>query len=86
MMLPEVIQQQVAELPPERQAQVLDFVLFLHTRPAASALPEFLASRRHRLAMALEKLHRLGTFADIGDPVSWQRDLRQDRPLPGREV
>ena len=34
---------------------------------------------------ALERLSRLGTFQDIKDPVAWQREIRKDRPLPGRE-
>ena len=39
------------------------------------------------LAMAaiLGKLAARGTFAAIQDPVKWQRELRQDRVLPGRE-
>ena len=34
---------------------------------------------------ALEKLAELGTFSEIEDPVAWQREIRKDRPLPGRE-
>ena len=34
---------------------------------------------------ALKQLRRLGTFQDISDPMAWQREQRQDRPLPGRE-
>lgn len=41
--------------------------------------------RRERLRAALEGLSASGAFADIADPVQWQRDQRQDRPLPGRE-
>ena len=26
-----------------------------------------------------------GAFADIEDPVAWQREQRKDRPLPGRD-
>jgi hypothetical protein len=39
------------------------------------------------LAMAalLEKLAARGTFSAISDPIQWQRELRQDRALPGRE-
>jgi len=33
----------------------------------------------------LEKIAANNVFADISDPVEWQRDLRQDRPLPGRD-
>jgi hypothetical protein len=34
---------------------------------------------------ALKELRKLGAFQDIADPVAWQREQRQDRPLPGRE-
>ncbi len=27
-----------------------------------------------------------GAFADIDDPVAWQREQRKDRPLPGRDL
>lgn len=27
-----------------------------------------------------------GAFADIEDPVAWQREQRKDRPLPGRDL
>ena len=32
-----------------------------------------------------EELVRLDPFRDIDDPVAWQREIRKDRPLPGRE-
>ena len=38
-----------------------------------------------RLAELFEKLAELGTFSDIEDPVAWQREIRKDRPLPGRD-
>ena len=34
---------------------------------------------------ALRELRKLNAFEAITDPVSWQRDQRQDRQLPGRE-
>jgi hypothetical protein len=34
---------------------------------------------------ALRSLARLGTFKEINDPSAWQREIRKDRPLPGRE-
>jgi hypothetical protein len=34
---------------------------------------------------ALRKLRELGTFKDLTDPVAWQRQIRQDRPLAGRD-
>lgn len=41
--------------------------------------------RRQRLRKALEELAALNPFRDIKDPVEWQREIRRDRPLPGRE-
>ena len=34
---------------------------------------------------ALRKLRELGTFKEITDPVAWQREVRKDRSLPGRD-
>ena len=42
--------------------------------------------RRDRLAAALEQAAILNPFAEIVDPVAWQRDQRHDRALPGREL
>jgi antitoxin component of MazEF toxin-antitoxin module len=33
---------------------------------------------------ALEKVKKLKPYRDIKDPVAWQREIRKDRPLPGR--
>ena len=41
-----------------------------------------------RWRLAVEALRRIAArdpFAGIGDPVEWQREIRTDRPLPGRE-
>lgn len=38
-----------------------------------------------RMAAALEKLAASAAVADIEDPVEWQREMRQDRALPGRD-
>jgi hypothetical protein len=42
-------------------------------------------ARGHAMAALLEKLAKRRTFSTIPDPVKWQRELRQDRVLPGRE-
>lgn len=45
-------------------------------------------ARRARRKAAVEALSRLaaaGGIASIPDPAAWQREIRQDRPLPGRE-
>jgi hypothetical protein len=41
--------------------------------------------RGHAMAALLEKLAERHTFASLQDPVQWQRDLRVERSLPGRE-
>ncbi len=33
---------------------------------------------------AIRSLQAIGAFHTIKDPVAWQRDIRKDRPLPGR--
>lgn len=40
--------------------------------------------RRQRVA-ALERIAARGGIKSIPDPVAWQREMREDRPLPGRE-
>jgi len=42
-------------------------------------------ARGPAMAALLEKLAERNTFSPITDPVRWQRELRQDRVLPGRD-
>jgi hypothetical protein len=42
-------------------------------------------TRGPAMAALLEKLAERNTFSPITDPVRWQRELRQDRVLPGRD-
>jgi hypothetical protein len=42
-------------------------------------------ARGRAMAALLEKLAARGTLSDLTDPVQWQRELRQERALPGRE-
>jgi hypothetical protein len=42
-------------------------------------------ARGPAMAALLEKLAERNTFSTITDPVRWQRELRQDRVLPGRD-
>ncbi len=34
---------------------------------------------------AMKELQALHPFREIEDPVAWQREIRRDRPLPGRD-
>jgi hypothetical protein len=42
-------------------------------------------ARGHAMAALLEKLAERRTFSAITDPVRWQRELREERGLPGRD-
>lgn len=83
MALIEQIERQLKILPPEKQNEVLDFILFLQQRsqPASTAAEE---ERGQRIKAAFHTLAALNAFADIADPAAWQREIRQDRQLPGR--
>lgn len=41
--------------------------------------------RGREMARALETLARTGGLPNISDAAAWQRDIRRDRSLPGRE-
>ncbi|MGY6278247.1 hypothetical protein [Methylomonas sp. MgM2] len=43
-------------------------------------------TQQQALKEALEAAVATNAFADIVDPAAWQRDIRQDRPLPGRDA
>ena len=47
--------------------------------------PDERAARQARIGQILKELVRLNPFRDIEDPVAWQREIRKDRPLPGRD-
>ncbi|MBL8206522.1 MAG: hypothetical protein JNM09_19970 [Blastocatellia bacterium] len=42
-------------------------------------------NHRQKIAQVLNRLAARNTLAEIDDPVAWQKDLREDRTLPGRD-
>ncbi len=54
-------------------------------RDSVTTLTVDVDERRRTIIGALERIAAGGTFAEIDDPVEWQREIRQDRPLPGRD-
>jgi hypothetical protein len=38
-----------------------------------------------KIRAILEEGSRLGIFSDIPNPAKWQKEMRQDRTLPGRD-
>jgi hypothetical protein len=53
----------------------------LPQRQKLTATPEMIARRE----AALEEIRRLNPYRDITDPVAWQREIREDSLLPGRD-
>jgi hypothetical protein len=47
--------------------------------------PAEASTRGPAMAAALQKIADAGGVPGIPDPVAWQREIRRDRPLPGRD-
>jgi hypothetical protein len=54
----------------------------LHEQPQSLSAEK---QAERRLA-ALKKLASINAFSTVADPEAWQRDIRADRKLPGREA
>jgi hypothetical protein len=56
-----------------------------------SPLPAWLKPGRAHVLMTVKsveekpKRQKLNPYRDITEPVAWQREMREDRPLPGRD-
>lgn len=50
-------------------------------RQKLTATPEMIARR----VTALERIRKLDPYRNITDPAEWQQEMREDRPLPGRD-
>ena len=76
----------VEQLPLQMQEQALDFVRFLKEKQGR---PDLTDPDREpngtKLARLMREAAKKNLFADIKDPAAWQREIRKDRPLPGRE-
>jgi len=78
----EQIQRYAAALPLSSQAELLNYAVYLEQK-ARQKMPIISnEARREALAEALAQAAALNPFADIADPVAWQREQRQDRALP----
>lgn len=80
------LQQHASALPPTLQAELLNYAIYLEQRAKGSGSPPISDSqRRQQLADALENAAALNPYRKIHDPVVWQREQREDHPLPGRD-
>ena len=57
---------------------------FAASLPESESKSESAPSRYGPAVAALERIARRGGIPSIPDPVAWQREIREDRPLPGR--
>ncbi len=74
-------------LPLNMQEEALDFVRFLKAKHSKveTATVKYAESNGLQAVEILNELAARGTaFREITDPVAWQKDIRQDRLLPGR--
>jgi hypothetical protein len=74
-------------VPPELRRGKVEVSATLRPANGLRRQPEVAsASMLAQRKAALARLRELGGLKSvIPDPVAWQRDLRTDRPLPGRE-
>ena len=67
------------EQPPERSGTMQVHITILDEGGRETS-----ADRGRVMAESLAELAKRGTFAEISDPVAWQRELRSERTLPDR--
>lgn len=74
-------------LPPQMQEEALDFVRFLNVKLTKNESVPLIKKEPNgtKLARLMEEASKKNLFAHIEDPAAWQREIRKDRPLPGRE-
>jgi hypothetical protein len=79
------LQKHAAALSPELQAELLNYAIYLEQKAQSNANSGIDRKQKQKqLAEALAQAAALNPYGDITDPVAWQREQRQDRPLPGR--
>jgi antitoxin component of MazEF toxin-antitoxin module len=49
--------------------------------PLAAAQPH----DRKAIQQAIRNLQKVNAYSDIKDPIAWQKEIRKDRSLPGRD-
>ncbi len=78
--LSEQILYEVEDLPEDMQREVIDFVQFLKAKSQKQKPYD-----SQRILSLLQEGRQQNLFASIYGPVAWQKDIRADRPLPGRD-
>ena len=86
--LKEQIIENLDSLPERMQAETLDFVEFLKAKVERSRPSAVVTSEPNGVPIVkiLNKMAARRALSHIKDPSAWQRDIRKDRPLPGRDA
>jgi predicted phosphoadenosine phosphosulfate sulfurtransferase len=58
----------------------------VHVTILRKATSSAVVAQGKRMAEALERLAAINALSEITDPSAWQREQRQDRSLPDRDV
>lgn len=83
--LPQQILENVTSLPSEMQQEALDFIQMLKRQlPQGNPLSKKTVNGE-QVAEIMTQIANRGTAFQQIDPLVWQREVRQDRPLPNRE-
>lgn len=79
------IMEDLDTLPETMQAETLDFVQFLKSKLARDQQDAANQPNGIAIARIMERMAARNALSGIKDPAAWQREARQDKPLPGRE-
>ncbi len=82
--------EEIESLPQPLKQEALQYIEYLKTKacdyPEATTDHHDGEPRSTKLVRLMEEIAQRGTaFCEIEDPAAWQREIREDKPLPGRE-
>ncbi len=66
----------------EDKKVIMDLLDQLHISAEVTELP---VPNGQKMAEIMEEISRGNPYSGIKDPVAWQREIRKDRKLPGRD-
>ncbi len=69
---------------PKRYVEDAELVLGQKIQ-VGNPLPDTQSQDREAIKRAIRNLQKVHAYSDIKDPVAWQREIRKDRDLPGRD-
>lgn len=77
----------VEALPHSDKFQLMQILLTQLAREEGLSLqvPTTQKNQGQLMAAILQRMADRNALSHIADPVAWQKEMRQDRPLPGRE-